>query len=161
MHPKRKQRLQIIVLILVAVAIATGLLLFALRENINLFYAPSDIAAGKVEVGQSIRAGGMVREGSIKRIPGGLEVSFVVTDYEADLTVYFDGILPDLFAEGAGVVVAGKLNERKDLIATEVLAKHDENYMPPEVQSALDSAAESAAENTNKDSATPSSSAKY
>ncbi len=138
MHPQRKQRLQIIVFVLIAVAIAAGLLLYALRENINLFYPPADIAAGKVAVGQQIRAGGMVREGSVERSEQNLQVRFVVTDYAADLVVNYDGILPDMFAENAGVVVAGKLTENGEFEASEVLAKHDENYMPPEVAEALE-----------------------
>ncbi|MFK7732648.1 MAG: cytochrome c maturation protein CcmE [Pseudomonadales bacterium] len=137
MHPLRKQRLQIILFVLLAVAVAVGLLLYALRENINLFYPPADIAAGKVAIGQQIRAGGMVREGSIERSEENLQVSFVVTDYAADLIVHYEGILPDLFAEGAGVVVAGKLAENGEFQASEVLAKHDENYMPPEVAETL------------------------
>lgn len=137
MHPLRKQRLQIILFVLLAVAVAVGLLLYALRENINLFYPPADIAAGKVAVGQQIRAGGMVRDGSVQRSEENLQVRFVVTDYEADLIVNYDGILPDLFAEGAGVVVAGKLAEGGEFEASEVLAKHDENYMPPEVAETL------------------------
>lgn len=137
MHPQRKQRLQIIVFMLLAVAIAVGLILYALRQNINLFYPPSEIAAGKVEAGQQIRAGGMVREDSVKRERDGLKLSFVVTDYEADLTVIYEGILPDMFAEGQGVVVQGKLNDQRQLIASEVLAKHDENYMPPEIAESL------------------------
>lgn len=137
MHPLRKQRLQIILFMLLAIAVAVGLLLYALRENINLFYPPADIAAGKVAVGQQIRAGGMVREGSIERSEENLRVRFVVTDYAADLTVNYEGILPDLFAEGAGVVVAGKLLEGGEFEASEVLAKHDENYMPPEVAETL------------------------
>ncbi len=137
MHPLRKQRLQIILFVLLAVAIAVGLLLYALRENINLFYPPADIAAGKVAVGQQIRAGGMVREGSVQRSEENLQVRFVVTDYAADLIVKYDGILPDMFAEGAGVVVAGKLSEDGEFEASEVLAKHDENYMPPEVAETL------------------------
>ncbi len=137
MHPLRKQRLQIILFVLLAVAVAVGLLLYALRENINLFYPPADIAAGKVAIGQQIRAGGMVREGSVERSEENLQVRFVVTDYAADLIVNYDGILPDLFAEGAGVVVAGKLTESGEFEASEVLAKHDENYMPPEVAETL------------------------
>ncbi|MEM8498688.1 MAG: cytochrome c maturation protein CcmE [Pseudomonadota bacterium] len=137
MHPLRKQRLQIILFVLLAVAVAVSLLLYALRENINLFYPPADIAAGKVAVGQQIRAGGMVREGSVKRNSESLQVRFVVTDYAADLIVNYDGILPDMFAEGAGVVVAGKLVDGGEFEASEVLAKHDENYMPPEVAETL------------------------
>jgi len=137
MHPVRKQRLQIVLFILVAVAVAVGLLLYALRENINLFYPPADIAAGKVSVGQQIRAGGMVREGSVQRSGEDLKVRFVVTDYAADLIVNYEGILPDLFAEGAGVVVAGKLMANDEFEASEVLAKHDEYYIPPEVAETL------------------------
>ena len=161
MHPLRKQRLIVVLFIVFGAAVAVALASFALRENINLFYPPADIAAGKAPVGKNIRAGGMVLEGSIKRDTQSLRVEFVVTDYEAQVPVVYTGILPDLFDEGQGVVASGQLDAQGVFQATEVLAKHDENYMPPEVQSALDSAAESAAENTNKDSATPSSSAKY
>ncbi len=137
MHPQRKQRLQMVVFIVVAASLAVGLLLFALRGNINLFYPPADIAAGKAPVGQAIRAGGMVRAGSVVRAPDSLKVQFVITDYAADLTVHYEGILPDMFAEEEGAVVAGMLNDQGELMATEVLAKHDENYMPPEVAETL------------------------
>lgn len=137
MHPVRKQRLQILVFILVVISVAVGLLLYALKDNINLFYPPAEIAAGKAEVGQSIRAGGMVKIGSIQRSTESLEMNFVITDYEAELTVYYTGILPDLFAENSGVVVAGSLREDGTFLATEVLAKHDEEYMPPEVAETL------------------------
>ncbi|MCP3909095.1 MAG: cytochrome c maturation protein CcmE [Oceanicoccus sp.] len=145
MHPVRKQRLIIVLFIVFGAAIAVALATFALRENINLFYPPADIAAGKAPVGKSIRAGGMVLEGSIKRDTQSLRVDFIVTDYEAQVPVVYTGILPDLFDEGQGVVASGMLDENGVFQATEVLAKHDENYMPPEVQSALDSAAESKA----------------
>ncbi len=143
MHPARKQRLIIVLFIVFGTAVAVALATFALRENINLFYPPADIAAGKAPVGKSIRAGGMVLEGSIKRDSQSLRVDFIVTDYEAQVPVVYTGILPDLFDEGQGVVASGMLDENGVFQATEVLAKHDENYMPPEVQSALDAAAES------------------
>ncbi len=141
MHPVRKQRLIIVLFIVFGTAVAVSLASFALRENINLFYPPAEIIAGKAPVGQKIRAGGMVREGSILRDTNSLRVDFVVTDYEADVPVVYTGILPDLFAEGQGVVATGMLDQNGVFQASEVLAKHDENYMPPEVQSALDAAA--------------------
>jgi cytochrome c-type biogenesis protein CcmE len=144
MHPQRKQRLIVVLLIVFGTGIAVALASFALRENINLFYPPAEIAAGKAPVGKQIRAGGMVLVGSIKRDPNSLRVDFVVTDYDAKVPVVYTGILPDLFDEGQGVVASGKLDSNGIFQATEVLAKHDENYMPPEVQSALDAATKTA-----------------
>jgi len=144
MHPQRKQRLIVVLLIVFGTGIAVALASFALRENINLFYPPTEIAAGKAPVGKQIRAGGMVLVGSIKRDPNSLRVDFVVTDYDAKVPVVYTGILPDLFDEGQGVVASGKLDSNGVFQATEVLAKHDENYMPPEVQSALDAATKKA-----------------
>ncbi len=144
MHPQRKQRLIVVLLIVFGTGLAVALASFALRENINLFYPPVEIAAGKAPVGKQIRAGGMVLVGSIQRDPNSLRVDFVVTDYEATVPVVYTGILPDLFGEGQGVVASGKLDSNGVFQATEVLAKHDENYMPPEVQSALDAAAKTA-----------------
>lgn len=138
MHPVRRQRLFIVLLIVLGAGLAVGLASFALRENINLFYPPADIAAGKAPAGARIRAGGMVMPGSVVRAVDSLEVRFVVTDYQAQVPVRFTGILPDLFAEGEGVVATGRLDDNGVFQATEVLAKHDENYMPPEVQDALD-----------------------
>jgi cytochrome c-type biogenesis protein CcmE len=146
MHPVRRQRLIIVLLIVFGAAVAVALITFALRENINLFYSPAEIAEGKAPVGKQIRAGGMVLEGSIVRDPYSLRVDFVVTDYLARVPVTFVGILPDLFAEGQGVVAAGKLGDDGVFQASEVLAKHDENYMPPEVQSAVDAAQDSLAQ---------------
>lgn len=137
MHPLRKQRLIIVLFIIFGAAVAIGLVSFALRSNINLFYPPIEIAEGKAPQGAKIRAGGMVLENSVKRDPNSLKVEFVVTDYKANVPVVYNGILPDLFAEGDGVVVAGMLNAQGVFEATEVLAKHDENYMPPEVQDAI------------------------
>ncbi len=137
MHPVRKGRLQVVLFILVFSSLAIGLVAYGLRGNINLFFPPQEIVAGKAPVGQPIRLGGMVVEGSVRRSGDGLRVEFDVTDYKATVTAVYDGILPDLFAEGQGVVAAGVLDENGVLHATEVLAKHDENYMPPEVAEAL------------------------
>jgi cytochrome c-type biogenesis protein CcmE len=104
------------------------------------FYTPSQIASKEAPVNQNFRIGGMVVENSLKREPGGLQVEFVVTDMVKSVPVQFNGILPDLFKEGKGMVAQGKLNDQGVFIASQVLAKHDENYMPPEAKSALDSA---------------------
>ncbi|MBR9828508.1 MAG: cytochrome c maturation protein CcmE [Oceanospirillales bacterium] len=137
MTPKRKQRLFLVLFIVVGVGISVGLTLFALSQNINLFYSPTQIAAGEAPQDTRIRAGGMVVEGSIKRDPDSLFVSFEITDYDKTVTVEYVGILPDLFREGQGIVAQGSMNEHGVLDAVEVLAKHDENYMPPEVAEAL------------------------
>lgn len=142
MHPLRKQRLTIVIFIVFGAAVAVGLMSFALRENINLFYPPAEIAAGKAPIDKQIRAGGMVLEGSVKRDTDSLRVEFIVTDYVANVPVVFTGILPDLFSEGEGIVATGKMDASGVFQANEVLAKHDENYMPPEVQDAVDKAAE-------------------
>ncbi len=138
MHPRRKQRLVIALAIVVFSSAAIGLVSYALRGNINLFYPPADVAAGKAPTERTIRVGGMVVDGSIKRSTSDLTTTFQVTDYEATVTITYTGILPDLFAEGEGVVAAGILDETGVLEASEVLAKHDENYMPPEVAAALE-----------------------
>ena len=138
MHPVRKQRLIVVSLVVVLSSAAVGLVAFALRDNINLFYPPADVVAGKAPVDRSIRLGGMVVEGSIERSDTELDTIFWVTDYEASVPVRYVGILPDLFAEGEGVVAEGVLDDNGMLIATQVLAKHDENYMPPEVAAALE-----------------------
>lgn len=141
MHPVRKQRLIVVLFILFGTAIAVGLITFALRDNINLFYSPGDIAAGRAPVGKQIRAGGMVVKGSLKHDPHSLRVRFVVTDYVSRVPVVYTGILPDLFAEGQGVVATGKLDRNGVFQATQILAKHDEKYMPPEVKDAVKTAA--------------------
>jgi len=138
MHPHRKQRLIWVSLIVVLSSAAIGLVAFALRDNINLFYPPSDVVAGKAPVDRNIRLGGMVVEGSIERSDTSLTTEFWVTDYGASVAVRYTGILPDLFDEGQGVVAEGRLDETGVLIASQVLAKHDENYMPPEVAAALE-----------------------
>ncbi|QKE63100.1 cytochrome c maturation protein CcmE [Aquipseudomonas campi] len=137
MNAVRKKRLYIVLAILIGAGIAVALALMALSQNINLFYTPTQIASGEAPVDTRIRAGGMVAEGSLKRSGDSLDVEFVVTDFAKNVTIRYRGILPDLFREGQGIVALGKLNADGVLIADEVLAKHDENYMPPEVTKAL------------------------
>ncbi|MEY1662299.1 cytochrome c maturation protein CcmE [Isoalcanivorax beigongshangi] len=138
MNPVRRQRLLIIIGALAGLSVAVGLLLYALSSNINMFYSPQQIADGEVEVGQRIRVGGLVVPGTVRRDPESLKVSFDVADGGAMLTVVYEGILPDLFKEGQGIVANGTLVTANRFEAREVLAKHDENYMPPEVQKALE-----------------------
>lgn len=137
MKPRHK-RAAIIVGGLAAVGIAAALVLNALNSNIALYVTPSEVAAGKAPQGQAFRIGGMVKEGSLKR--DNLTVNFVITDTAKDIPVAYTGILPDLFKEGKGAVIQGRLNPDGQFKATEVLAKHDENYMPPEAQHAVDQA---------------------
>ncbi len=137
MKPRHK-RFAIIGGGLASIAIATALVLNALDSNIALYVTPSEVAAGKAPQGKAFRIGGMVKEGSIKR--DGVKVAFVITDTAKDIPVSYSGILPDLFKEGKGAVIQGRLGSDGAFTATEVLAKHDENYMPPEAQHALDQA---------------------
>ena len=123
---------------LAALALAAYLVLNAFESNLVFFFTPSQIASGEAPKNRTFRVGGMVREGSIKR--DNLTVAFVVTDTAKDVQVAYTGILPDLFREGKGVVAQGKLGDDGKFVATEVLAKHDENYMPPEAQPAMDQA---------------------
>ncbi|PMR69066.1 cytochrome c maturation protein CcmE [Halomonas heilongjiangensis] len=146
MTPKRKQKLFVILGLVSLAAIAVGLTLYALRSNINLFFSPVQIAAGEAPFERQIRAGGMVKEGSVSRNRDSLDVEFTVTDYVDDLRVHYSGILPDLFREGQGVVVVGELQRDGWLRADQVLARHDENYMPPEVAQALEEAGYSPAD---------------
>jgi cytochrome c-type biogenesis protein CcmE len=138
MHPQRKKKLGLIMLVVLGVGIAVGLALSALQQNINLFYTPSQIADGDAPVDTRIRAGGLVVEGSVQRAPDTLEVQFAVTDGDKQILIAYSGILPDLFREGQGIVALGRLNENRMLVADEVLAKHDEEYMPPEVAQAME-----------------------
>ena len=139
MNPIRKQRLYALIAILIGSLLATWLVISALSENMNLFYSPTEIKEANLDQGTLIRAGGMVKAGSIIKSKDSLDISFTVTDYQNDLLIKYEGILPDLFAENAGVVVRGNLTPEGDFLAIEVLAKHDENYMPPEVAKLLDS----------------------
>ncbi|RTR36599.1 cytochrome c maturation protein CcmE [Shewanella canadensis] len=144
MNPRRKKRLTLAVALIGGVAAIASLLLYALNSNLNLFYTPTEIVQGKKdtgvkpEVGQRIRVGGMVTIGSMVRDPDSLHVEFAVHDsLGGEVIVTYDDLLPDLFREGQGIVAQGVLVEGGKLQATEVLAKHDENYMPPEVAEAM------------------------
>ena len=134
----RKQRRGVLIGVGVAVlTVAAGLVLFALRDSIVFFHTPSDLAEKPIAAGQRFRLGGLVAEGSVKR-GGGTKIDFVVTDTLKTVAVVYEGVLPDLFKEGQGVVAEGKLSSEGTFIADSVLAKHDENYMPPEVAKALE-----------------------
>jgi len=150
MHPQRKKRLQLILFMVIGLGGAVALMLFSLRQNIDLFVTPTQIANGEIAENQTIRAGGLVIAGSVKRADDGLQVSFGLTDGESEVIVEYEGILPDLFREGQGIVALGKVDSRRVLIASEVLAKHDENYKPPEVQHALEQAHKDGIENMQK-----------
>ena len=133
MNPLRKQRLYALIAVLIGSLLATWLVVSALSENMNLFYSPSEILEVDIDENVLIRAGGMVKQGSIEKSKDSLNVRFTVTDYQNELIINYEGILPDLFDENAGVVVRGNLKTDGSFKAIEVLAKHDENYMPPEV----------------------------
>ena len=134
MKSQRRDRLVLVVFILAGVGGATAFALMALNENINLFYSPEQIVAGEAPLGRVIRAGGMVVSDSVVRSNSDLGVSFVISDLrDSHVTVQFTGILPDLFREGQGIIARGQLNGDGIFLAEEVLAKHDENYMPPEI----------------------------
>ncbi len=133
MNPLRKQRLYALITVLIGSLLATWLVVSALSENMNLFYSPSEILGVDIDENVIIRAGGMVKQGSIEKSKDSLSVRFTVTDYQNELIINYEGILPDLFDENAGVVVRGNLKTDGTFKAIEVLAKHDENYMPPEV----------------------------
>jgi len=143
MNPRRKQRLFAVLAVLLLISSGAAALLYALNENVDLFYTPSDLVNGlgkdktKPVVGQRLRIGGMVVAGSVKRDADSLKVSFDLVDTGPVVTVHYDGILPDLFREGQGIVAQGVLLDATNIQATEVLAKHDEEYMPPEVAEAL------------------------
>ncbi len=136
----RRQRMFAIGAILVGVGVASALVLQALEENINHFYSPTAVLAGEPTPGKEFRLGGLVQAGSFERAPGELTARFVVTDMAADVAVEYTGVLPDLFQEGQGMVAMGILSEDGVFVAREVLAKHDENYMSPEVKKALEEA---------------------
>lgn len=133
MTPKRQKRLIIILSIVLGTSLIVGLVMYSLNQNINLFYSASQIANGEAPVGTRIRVGGMVVDGSVKRATDSLRVSFALTDYEKTVNVVFTGILPDLFREGQGIIAQGKMDAQGVFQAIEVLAKHDENYMPSEI----------------------------
>ena len=137
MNPIRRRRLLLILGLVAGIGAATGLALTALQENVNHFYSPSEVLAGGTLEGRTFRLGGVVLEGSTRRDGTSLKAHFVVTDRFKDLPVESEGILPDLFKEGQSVIATGALQAGGVFIASEVLAKHDENYMPKEVAEAI------------------------
>jgi cytochrome c-type biogenesis protein CcmE len=137
MTPNRRKRLYLVLGILAGVTIAGVLALQAFRSNVMFFFDPTQVAAGEVSQGNRFRLGGMVKVGSVQRDSGSLETRFTVTDFRNDLPVRYVGVLPDLFKENSGVVAHGRLGGDGVFVADEVLAKHDENYMPTEVQRSL------------------------
>jgi len=138
MNPARKHKLLKVSFLLAILALATLLIMYALRQNISLFFSPDQLVKGEAPLKRSIRVGGMVVPGSIQRSNKTLQIQFDITDYKNTIHVYYRGVLPDLFREGQGVVAQGRFNRKtQQFKAREILAKHDENYMPPEVKSAL------------------------
>ncbi len=137
MNPARKKRIILISLMVAGVGIAVGFALNAFNQNLMFFYSPSEVLAGEAPKDHPFRIGGLVTTGSVERLPNGLTTRFDVTDNQGTVTVVYTGILPDLFREGQGIVAHGKLSDTGSFVADEVLAKHDENYMPPEVAAAL------------------------
>ncbi len=137
----RHKKLLVIVLGLTGLGIAAALILNAFQSNLVFFYSPTEVSQGKAPADRAFRIGGLVEEGSVKRDPDGLTVRFIVTDTAKSMPVVYKGILPDLFKEGKGVVAEGKLGPDGIFSSTQVLAKHDENYMPPEAAQALEQAA--------------------
>ena len=150
MRAKRKQRLIFIVILLIGFSSAAALGLYAMRQNMMLFHTPSEISKGGVPKDKLFRIGGLVVEGSVLKGNDGLTTDFDLTDTTDTVKVTYTGLLPDLFREGQGIVAQGKLNEEGVFVAQEVLAKHDENYMPPEVAAALKESGASHPENIPK-----------
>lgn len=137
MHPARRQRLILILILVILSSAAVGFATYAMRSNMDYFYPPRAFAAGEVPLEKRIRVGGCVVPGSVARAGDSLDVRFALTDGEAELTVLFDKILPDLFAENEAAVVIGKLQQNGVVRADKVLAKHDETYTPPEVADSM------------------------
>jgi len=133
----RQRRVALVLGIISGVSIASALALNAFRDNVMFFFDPSQVATGEAPVDKRFRLGGMVRPGSVDREAGSLEMSFVVTDFQRDVPVRYSGVVPDLFRENQGVVAHGRLGTDGVFVADEILAKHDENYMPPEVARAI------------------------
>jgi len=136
MSKLHKKRIFLVFILLINLGLATALVLFALKQNINLFYTPTELTQKNISNDATIRVGGMVKKGSIFRGEN-LDIQFTITDFHKEILVSYTGILPDLFAEGQGVVILGKIQKNGCFQAHEVLAKHDENYMPPEAKAAL------------------------
>ena len=140
MTPRRRRVLAGVMLVVLGAGAATALALKAFQENLLYFYSPTQIAAGEAPANRAFRIGGLVVAGSVERDPESLRVDFVLTDTLQQVPVSFEGVLPDLFREGQGIVANGRLQQDGTFVASEVLAKHDENYMPPEVAAALKAA---------------------
>lgn len=138
----RHKKLYFIVFAVIGLSAATLLVLNAFSNNIVFFYSPSQIVAGEAPTAKTFRLGGLVKQGSVQRQDNSLDIRFTVTDKANNIDVFYQGILPDLFREGQGVVVEGQLVDKQLFKAKQVLAKHDENYMPPEVAAALKQAGE-------------------
>lgn len=138
MTPPRRKRMAVVSLILIGVSAAVALALVAFQKNLLYFFTPSRVIAGEAPKGYPFRVGGLVVPGSVEREPNSVNVRFSVTDGAATVPVAYSGILPDLFAEGAGIIAIGQLDSQGVFRASEVLAKHDENYMPPEVAESLE-----------------------
>ncbi|MDN3610609.1 cytochrome c maturation protein CcmE [Vibrio ostreicida] len=142
MNPRRKKRLGFVLALFIGISATIGLMIYALNQNMDLFYTPTELVDGKADgtkpnVGERLRIGGMVVMGSVKRDQSSLRVSFELRDVGPTVTVVYDGILPDLFREGQGIVAQGVLTDARTVEAFEVLAKHDEEYMPPEIAEAM------------------------
>lgn len=133
MQPKRQKKIIIVVSIIFGSSLAVGFILYALRQNVNLYYTPSQVAALTEKQLREIRIGGLVVKGSVKHIPNSLKVDFTLTDHYENVRVHYEGILPALFREGQGIIVQGELKGDDLLVADQVLAKHDEKYKPPEI----------------------------
>ena len=133
----RQQRMLAVGLVVVGVAVATGLTLQAMKDSMMFFVSVTEVAEGKYPADRNFRVGGLVKDGTVQRQEGSLEMTFQVTDLRCDLGVSYSGVLPDLFREGQGVVAHGRINEKGIFVADEILAKHDENYMAPEVADSL------------------------
>ena len=143
MTPRRKKRMGLLLALFLGLSATIGLVLYALNQNMDLFYTPTELVHGKPDgskpqVGQRLRIGGMVVKGSVSRDPESLKVSFKLADVGPQVTIEFEGILPDLFREGQGIVAQGVLTTATSIEAFEVLAKHDEDYMPPEIAEAME-----------------------
>ncbi len=136
MTPRRK-RLLAVIAIVGGVAAATALAMLAFQDNLLYFYNPTQVVAGEAPSGRTFRIGGLVTQGSLQKTEGTLKIRFMVTDFKESIPVNYEGLLPDLFREGQGVIAHGRIGDNGEFVADEVLAKHDENYMPPEVADSL------------------------
>lgn len=133
MNKIQKRRLTYVIIFLMGLTLAASLIFYALKQNLNVFVTPNQLASRHITADYALRLGGMVKKDSVKRDPNSLRVEFVVTDFKKDVNVRYTGVLPDLFHEEKGVIVEGKMSAEGTFIATQVLAKHDENYMPKNV----------------------------